>query len=29
MTKRFDRVVRKSYEDDMLVYSLLLDEQGL
>jgi hypothetical protein len=29
MTTRFDRVVRKGYEDDTLVYSLVLDEYGL
>lgn len=29
MTMRFDRVVRKGYEDDRLVYSLVLDEHGL
>ena len=29
MTTRFDRVIRKGYEDDALVYSLVLDDQGL
>lgn len=29
MTMRFDRVLRKDYEDDELVYSLVLDEHGL
>jgi hypothetical protein len=29
MDMRFDRVVRKGYEDDKLVYSLVLDEHGL
>lgn len=29
MDMRFDRVIRKGYEDDDLVYSLLLDEHGL
>lgn len=29
MTVRFDRVIRKGYEDDSLVYSLVLDDQGL
>lgn len=29
MTTRFDRVVRKGYEDDSLVYSLVLDDYGL
>ena len=29
MTMRFDRVLRKGYEDDTLVYSLVLDDLGL
>ncbi len=29
MDMRFDRVVRQGYEDDGLVFSLVLDDQGL
>lgn len=29
MPMRFDRVVRKGYEEDKLVYSLVLDDHGL
>ena len=29
MAQRIDRVVRKGYEDDQLVFSLILDEHGL